>query len=146
VFVKTKSSLEYFFRIVTVNTDLTPQQALGETNGTHHVDSSVLTTAPMGESGEVKVEFIKIGRSVTDDEIELELVGTRPATFAEIAKANEDDPALFDTIFNCTHWKGEEGEWCYATFHNFFGERLVYVSRYGAVWDDRWFFARVRNK
>ncbi len=142
--METKSSLESFFRIVTVNADLTPQQAFDEKNGTQHVDSSVLATAPMGESGEVKVEFIKIGRNVTDDEIELELVGTRPATFAEIAKANEDDPALFNTILGCTHWKDEEGEWCCVAFYSPSGLRLVYVSRYGAAWGDRWFFARVR--
>ena len=138
---------ENISRIVTVNADLTPQQALDATNRTQHVDSSVLATAPMGDSGEVRVDFIKIGRNVTDDEIELELVGTRPATFAEIAKANEDDPALFYDIFSGTHWKDEEGEWCCVVFYSPSGLRLVYVSRYGAAgaaWGDRWFFARVR--
>ena len=142
-FVERVSSI--ISRFVVVDSTSTPEQTLNATDRIKYVDYSVLRTAPMGESGEVRVEFIKIGRYVTDDEIEAQLTGTRPATFAEIAKANQDDPTLADATPNGTHWKDSEGKWCYAAFRRFDGERDVSVHRDDGKWDGNWSFARVRK-
>lgn len=125
-----------------------PQKALDATGRKQYTDKDVVKAMPKGESGEVEICFFKLGRYVSDDDLEREydLHGLKPADPYSLAAVNEADPAFADTQPNCTHWKDSNGKWCYAAFDQWYdGGRRVFVSRRGHVWNDYWWFAGVRK-
>ena len=132
------------FRVVTVDATRSKQEVLDATDRAQHIDETALATAPMGLSGKVRVEFVRIGRFVTDNEIEEELVGTRPATLAEIAAVNEADKSFADGHPNGTHWTDQNGRWCVVTFSRWADKRKLSVFRRYRIWNGVWSFARVR--
>lgn len=134
-------------RTVKVNRNRSAKEALKVTGRNQYVDDSVVKAMPKGEGEETEVVFFKIGRQVSDDELdkEYELRGLKPADPYSQAAVNEADPAFADEHPNGTHWKDKDGKWCFATFDRFADERFVVVSRRGRDWGDGWWFAGVRK-
>jgi hypothetical protein len=58
---------------------------------------------------------------------------------------NEADPSFADTRPNCTVWKNAKGEWCYAAFDRWDGERFVNVDQSNGEWHAYWWFAGSRK-
>jgi hypothetical protein len=138
---------EMFSRHVTVDPKRSPQAALDATGRTQYTDAKVVAAMPRPQQAEEQLFFFKLGRYASDADLgkEYELRGLKPASPYSLAKANEDDPAFADAHPNGTHWKDAKGNWCFATFGWWGGERRVYVDRYGRVWFDCWWFAGVRK-
>ena len=136
-------------RHVKVNRNRTPQQVLDATGRKQYTDSKVVKAMPKGEGDETDVHFFKLGRYVSDADLEkeYELRGLKPADPYSLAAVNEADPAFADEYPNGTHWKDASGNWCYAVFNQWSGgERGVSVSRdVGNDWDDYWWFAGLRK-
>ena len=135
-------------RIVTVNRVQEPRQALEATGRVLYVDDDVVKTMPRGKGEKAKVFFFKVGRYVSDDQLEEECAsrGLVPTDPYSLAKVNEDDPAFADSHPNGTHWKDSSGKWCYAAFRQWHdGKRSVYVDRRGSGWDGYWWFAGSRE-
>jgi hypothetical protein len=135
-----------FSRHVTVDQSRSPQAALDATGRTQYTDAKVVAAIPRGQAKE-ELFFFKLSRYVSDDELEKEYAarGLKPASPYSLAKANEDDPAFADTHPNGTHWKDAKGDWCFATFDGWLGERSVDVDRRDGGWSDFWWFAGVRK-
>jgi len=134
-------------RHVTVDRDRTPKEVLDATNRAQYTDGKVVKAMPKGDGAETDVYFFKLGRFVSDDDLEKEyaLRGLDPADPYALAQVNTDDPALADDHPNGTHWKDTDGRWCFATFSRWGGGRRVDVSRDEGVWSDDWWFAGVRK-
>ena len=132
-------------RHVRVDRGRKPQQVLDATGRVQHTDKSVVATMPRGEGDEVDVCFFKVGRYISDADLEkeYELRGLKPDPYAQ-AQVNGDDPAFADEYPNGTHWKGDKGRWCFATFGRSLGERFVDVNRDGG-WGAYWWFGGVRK-
>lgn len=134
-------------RRVRVNRNRTPQQeALYATKQCQYTYKEAVGI-PKREGEEVEVFFFRIGRLISDDDLQKEYDrrGLVPDPYAQIA-VNEADPAFADDHPNATHWKDSDGKWCYSAF----GQRYVYgreVSFYRLAygWDDFWWFAGVRK-
>ena len=127
----------------------TPQQVLDATGRRQYTDDSVVATMPSGGKGveeNVTVEFFKLGKYVSDDELAkaYEERGLTPDPYAQAA-VNEADSAFADEHPNGTHWKDADGKWCFATFRRRDGERYVSVNRRGHGWDGHWWFGGVRK-
>lgn len=130
------------------NRNHTPEKALKATGRRQYVTDSVVKAMPRGATAEADVYFFKLGRYVSDDDLEKEyaLCGLRPTDPYLLAAINEADPAFADDHPNGTHWKDKDGKWCYAAFYRWHGdERGVGVGRYDGDWRDNWFFAGVRK-
>ena len=130
------------------NRNRTPQQVLDATGRKQYTDSKVVKAMPKGEGDETDVHFFKLGRYVSDADLEkeYELRGLKPADPYSLAAVNEADPAFADEYPNGTHWKDASGNWCYAAFDQWYdGERLVDVSRLDDDWNDFWWFAGLRK-
>lgn len=134
-------------RTVKVNRARSPQEALDATGRKQYTDKSVVKTMPKGEGDETKVVFFKVGRSVSDDDLEkeYELRGLVPVDAHSLCAVNENDQAFADKHPNGTHWKDSSGNWCFAYFYRWDGERRVRVFRYDGGWGDGWWFAGVRK-
>ncbi len=134
-------------RKVKVNRDRTPQTALDATGRVQYTNRKVVDAMPRGEGEEVEVFFFRLGRFVSDAELDSEyaLRGLVPADPISVAAVNEADPAFADEKPHGTHWKDAEDNWCYATFDRWVDERLVDVDRSGRDWDDYWWFAGCRK-
>ncbi len=139
-------------RKVTVNVNRTPQEALDATQRKQYTDRKVVDCMPKGLGGEVEIVFFKLDLSerdgyISDDDLEkeYELRGLKPAAPFSVAALNEADPAFADEKPHGTHWKDENGKWCYAAFFRWSGERGVYVYRSDRDWYDNWSFAGVRK-
>jgi len=130
-------------RRVKVNRNRTPQQALDATGWKQYTDAAVVAGMPRGAGEEAEVFFFKVGRYVSDVDLEKEytLCGLVPADPYSLAAVNEADPAFGDTHPNGTHWKNADDKWCFAMFFHWSVERLVFVSRRGLDWDADWWFA-----
>ncbi len=131
-----------------VNRNRTTQQVLDATGRKQYTDSKVVKTMPKGEGDEADVFFFKLGRYVSDADLEkeYELRGLKPADSYSLAVINEADPAFADDHPNGTHWKDANGNWCYAAFDRWGGGgRVVDVHRSVDDWVDDWFFAGVRK-
>lgn len=126
-----------------VNRSRTPQEALDATGRTQYTDREVVNEMPKGEGDEVEVVFFKLGRFVSDDDLEkeYELRGLKSADPISVAAVNEADPAFADQRPNGTHWKNSAGKWCYAAFDRWHDARRVYVGRHVFDWSDSWWFA-----
>lgn len=130
-----------------VNRSRFSQVVLDNTGRKQYVDSRVVGPMPRGYGEEVDVHFFKFDRFVSDDELdkEYELRGLKAADPYSLAAVNTDDPAFADEHPNGTHWKDADGNWCFAAFSRWGGERHVNVSRRGNDWGVRWWFAGVRK-
>ena len=134
-------------RHVRVNHTRTPQEALDATGRVQYKDRDVVATMPRGEDDEVEVHFFKLGRYVSDADLEkeYELRGLKPADPYSLAAVNEADPAFADEHPNGTHWKDANGKWCYIAFFRWDGERRVDFYRDDLDWFDVWWFAGLRK-
>jgi len=126
-----------------------PQQALDATGRRQYTDSDVVATMPSGGTGvseNVTVEFFRLGKYVSDDELAkaYEERGLVPNPYAQAA-VNEADPEFADEYPNGTHWKDEDDKWCFVAFNRRDVGRDVYVDRYDYVWNDYWWFGGVRK-
>jgi len=132
-------------RRVSVNRNRNQHEALKATGCTLYVSDDVVKTMPKGEGEEAEVHFFKLGRWISDDDLEqeFEVRGFKPADPYSLAAVNEADPAFADEHPNSTHWKDANGKWCYAAFDRWYDERRVRVHRYDDGWDDSWWFAGV---
>jgi hypothetical protein len=134
-------------RRVKVNCQLTPQAVLDATGRKQYTNSDVVANMPKGEGDEAEVVFFKLGRYVSDADLEKEYEkrGLKPADPYSLSAVNEADPAFADEKPNGTHWQDENGCWCFATFNRWnAGERYVYVYRNGG-WGVGWWFAGLRK-
>lgn len=110
-----------------------------------YVNEEVLKSAPRNTvTGEL--EFFNLGKYASEDEVqaEYEKRGLIPADVCQLAQwneANKDD----DRCYFATQWKDKDGEWCYAAFNRWSGDRDVSVERGEGGWDGHWFFAGLRN-
>lgn len=134
-------------RLVQVNRTRSPQEALEATGRRLYVTDSVVAAMPKGEGEEATLHFFTLGRYVSDDDLEkeYELRGLKAADPYSLAAVNEADPTFADERPNSTHWKDADGNWCYAAFRRFDGERSVGVYRRGYGWSGGWWFAGVRK-
>ncbi len=132
-------------RRVTVNRNRTPEEAINATGRKKHIQDFVVATMPKGEGNEVEVIFFKVGKYVSDADLENEydLRGLKPADPYSLSAVNEADPAFADSHPNCTHWKDTD-KWCYIAFSRWFGVSFVRVGRDDGVWDGIWWFAGLR--
>ena len=139
---------DMFTRHVTVDRTRSPQDAIAATGRNQYVNEKVIAMMPRGDGNEVDVVFFKLGRSVSDDDLEKEykLRGLVPVDLYALAAVNEADPAFADEHPNITHWKDVDGRWCYTAFFRWRGVRRVNVDRGGDVWVDAfWWFAGRRK-
>ncbi len=126
-----------------------PQQVLDATGRFQYMDNSVVATMPSNGTGveeNVTVVFFKLGRNISDDELQRELDerGLTSDPYAQAA-VNEADPAFADEHPNGTHWKNANGKWCFAAFKRHDDGRSVGVGRDDGDWFVGWWFAGVRK-
>jgi hypothetical protein len=152
-FVEAVSSM--IVRRVVANRTRSPQEAITATGRNMYLNDAVVATMPQGDGNEVDVvSFFKPDASaydkngnISDDEVakQFELRGLKPADPYALAAVNEADPVFADDHPNCTHWKDENGNWCYAAFGRWNGGRDVSVNRNDYDWHVRWWFAGCRK-
>jgi len=126
-----------------------PQAVIDVTGRVQYADNDVVAIMPSNGTGveeNVNVEFFRLGRYVSDDELqrEYEKRGLTPDPYAQSA-VNEADPAFADEHPNGTHWRDDNNKWCFAAFDRCIDERRVYVNRYDSGWFDYWWFGGVRK-
>ncbi len=133
-------------RVVKVDRTRTPKAVLDATKRTQYIDSDVVKIMSKGEGEETEVVFFKLGRYVSDADLdkEYELRGLKPADAYSLAAVNEVEPAFADDRPNGTHWKDSKGNWCFAAFRGWRGGRGVLVGR-GNDWDAYWWFGGLRK-
>ena len=133
-------------RTVKVNRSRSPKEMVVALNRAEYTDNSVVKAIPRGEGDEVMVEFFKLDKYVSDDALALEYQkrGLTPDPYA-LAAVNEADPAFADEHPNGTHWKDENGNWCFVAFDRHGGKRSVGVNRRNRDWRDHWWFGGVRK-
>jgi hypothetical protein len=125
----------------------TPQAMLDATNRKQYTDRKVVDAMLRGEGEEVEVVFFKLGRWISDADLEkeYELRGLIPADSYSQTAVNEADPAFADEHPNGTHWKDAQGNWCFSAFGGWDGGRRVSVRRSGSEWRGGWWFAGLRR-
>ena len=108
----------FIIRTVKVNRNRSAKEALKATGRNLYVTDSVAKNMPKAETDEVEVILFKIGRQISDNDLEkeYELRGLKPADPYSLAAFNEADPAFADEHPNGTHWKDEDDKWCFAAF------------------------------
>lgn len=134
-------------RTVKVNRSRSPKEAIVATGRVEYTNDDVVKSMPHGVGDNVEVIFFKIGKSVSEDSLENEyaLRVLVPADPYSLAAVNEADSAFADSHPNGTHWKDENGKWCYAAFDRWGGERSVGVDRSVYDWGGYWWFAGLRK-
>lgn len=144
---------------VVVDCGRSPQQALDATGRVQYIDRKVVKNMPKAPAALTEIVFFKLDLSkrdgnISDDDLEKEyalrvLESVDPISLAAMNEAaaamNEAAPSFADERPNGTHWKNAKGEWCFAAFDHWRGERCVFVSRGDDDWDGRWWFAGVRK-
>lgn len=142
----------FIVRTAKVNRSRSQQEAIEATGRAQYTDRKVVDSMPKGEGDEVEVVFFKPDLSnrngfISDDDLEKEfdLRGLKPADPISVAAVNEADPAFADEKPHGTHWKDAKGNWCYATFNRWIGERRVFVIRNDRDWPAYWWFAGARK-
>ena len=128
------------------------QEALKATGRAQYRTGEVVNAMPNGENAEeeiflFKLDLSKRGGWISDNDLmkEFDLRGLKPVDPFALAALNEADPDFADEKPNATHWKDADGNWCYAVFGRWDGERRVYVCRYDEGLDDRYCVAGVRK-
>lgn len=152
IMTATKMTDGQIVRRVKVDRNRTPQEALDTTGRAQYTDRKVVDAMPKGEGEEVEVVFFKLDLSegngyISDDDLEKEFVlrGFKPADPISVAAVNEADPAFADERPHGTHWKDDEGNWCYAAFRGWRGRREVSVDRNDGGWGGDWWLAGLRK-
>jgi hypothetical protein len=151
VFATFRKRVEAISNMITrrakVNRGLKPQEVLNATGRKQYTNSEVVAIMPKGEGDEVEVVFFKLGRWVSDADLEkeYELRGLKPADPYSLAAVNQADPAFADEKPNGTHWQDENGKWYFAAFDRWRGGRDVRVNRRDCDWGDCWWFAGLRK-
>ena len=138
---------------VTVNRRREPMDAIKATGRNFYGNEAVVKAMPRGDGDKVEVIFFKPNLSergglISDDDLDdrgYELRGLKPADPYSLAAVNEADPAFADEHPNTTHWKDDQGQWCYAAFSRYRAERRVNVCRLSHEWIDAWCFAGLRK-
>jgi hypothetical protein len=133
-------------RKVKVDRNRDPQAVLDATGRNQYKDKKVVASMPRVAGEEVEVCFFKLGRWISDADLEkeYELRGLEADHYAQ-AQVNIDDPSFADTYPNGSHWKDKDGNWCFLAFGRWVVERDVICDRGGGVWDDDWWFAGRRK-
>jgi len=134
-------------RRVAVNRTRTPQEALNATGRKQYTTDDVVVVMPKGEGDEAEVHFFKLGRYVSDADLEKEygLRGLKPADPFSLAAVNEADPNFADEHPNGTHWQDANGKWCYMAFSRWGGGRSLDARRRVSGWSGHWWFAGLRK-
>lgn len=135
-------------RTVTVDRSLTGKAALDATGRNQYTDSDVVATMPQGEGDEVEIVFFKLGRYISDDELdkEYDLRGLIPVDPHALAALNAADKDFADERPNATHWQDANSKWCYAAFSRWGDDgRRVSVRRGDSGWNGPWWFAGRRK-
>jgi hypothetical protein len=142
-----EANSDLIVRRVPVDRTRSPKAAFEATTRKLYLNDSVVAAMPRGEGEEAEVVFFKVGRYVSDADLdkEYELRGLTPADPYSQAAVNEADPAFADDRPNGTHWKDSSGKWCYAFFRRWSDEREVGVYRNDGGWNDGWWFAGLRK-
>lgn len=134
---------------ITVNYDRPLEEALKATGRNLHIDSSeVVATVPRRGIGTaiVTVEFFNFSQQfVSDDQLAKEYERGLESDLYALAAVNEADPSFADRHPNGTHWKDTEGQWCFAAFGRYNGERYLRVGRRGDEWREYWGGSGVRQ-
>lgn len=114
----------------------------------HYGDESLIEYAPVSAANILKseLEFFNLGKYISDDGLENEyeqrgLVPAHPLEIAEYVKANPD----FKEKYIGTHWKDDDGNWCFAAFDRWDDVRSVDVGRNDYGWLSRWWLSGVRK-
>ena len=139
---------ELIRRNVKVDRNQSPKEMLEATGRQIYSDDKLVKAMPRGDGGEVEVLFFKLGRFVSDDDLdkEYELRGLTPCDPYSLGKVNQDDPIFADTHPNATHWKGKNGMWCFCAFVLWDDKRGVSVDHDGYAWRaGRWWFSGIRK-
>ena len=134
-------------RRVHVNRSMDSQGVLDATGRTQYTNPEVMKDLPRGDGEDKEVFFFKLGRYVSDAELdeEYELRGLKSDPYAQ-AQANTDGHTFADGHPNGCHWKDANGRWCFIAFDRWFdGERSVVVHRGDCGWHGCWWFAGVRK-
>lgn len=141
-------------RRVKVDRTRTPQAVLDATGRKQYITSSVVEGMPKGEGEEVEVVFFQPEKSaynengwISDDNLEkqYELWGLTSVDPYSLSEVNKEDPAFADKHPNATHWKDENGNWCYTAFSLWHDGRGVGVFRDDYRWSVYWWFAGLRK-
>lgn len=134
-------------RRVPVNRNRTPQEALDATSRRQIIKDSIVQSMSKGKDHWVEVVFFKVGRFITDADLEKEYKsrGLKPADPYSLAAVNEADLAFADEHHNGTHWKDADNKWCYSSFSIYRNERELFVEHSEAPWDESWWFAGIRR-
>ena len=135
------------YPVMGVNRNQKPLDALKATGRNVYVDDGVVDTMPKGSDENKCIIFFKLGRNISDDDLEkeYELRGYIPVDPYSLAKFNQDNPVFADERPNGTHWKNAQSNWCFAIFRRCGGNRSVLVYCKNFVWDERWWFAGLRK-
>ena len=90
---------DVIIRRMRVNRSRSPQEALAATGRKQYVTDAVVAHMPRGEGDEAEIFFFKVGRWISDDDLEKEYSsrGLVPADPFSLAAVNEADPAFADT-------------------------------------------------
>ena len=123
------------------------RKQLEATGRTLYIDNEVLASAEGGVS-KGALEFFKIGKYESDDELEEEYASRNlvPATISDLIRFDKENREKLDEMaYVGTHWKNADGKWCFAAFSGWSGEHHVSVDRYGDGWGGGWWFAGVRK-
>lgn len=142
-----EANIDMIVRRVKVDRSVAPQEMLNATGRRQYVNNDVVASMPRGEGEETEVYFFRLGRFVSDEELEREYArrGLKPADPYSQSAVNKADPAFADDHPNSTHWKDNNGKWCFSAFYHWFDERDMDVRRNDIDWDDYWWFASLRK-
>lgn len=113
-----------------------------------YVDTDIVNqiVSPTKELKISEIEFFRVGRHLTDGELEWEYAirGIVPIDPYSLTLWYKNNVNTYDRL--ATHWKDENGKWCYIAFYRWDADvRNVLVYRRGNDWGDYWWFAGVRK-
>lgn len=126
----------------------TPQEAINATDCYARFINDINVKIPGGggKKRRVTVIFFRVGKCLDDDNLEKEYKnrGLIPADPYALAAVNEANPDFAYTHHNGTHWKDDNGNWCYIFFKRSWGELHVQARCYNKkIWERYWWFAGV---
>lgn len=132
---------------VTINRKQSIQKMLEATNRIQYIEKDVLATFPKYKTKTVELEFFKLDKYITCQELqdEFDKRGLIPDPQALLQLAVDNQGFLDEEKYVVTQWKDNDGKWCYTAFTRWDDERDVFVSRRGNGWYDDWWFAGVRK-
>jgi len=138
--------------IVAVDRKRTPKAALDASGRKQYTTKAVVDAMPHGTGNKVRLMYFKPDKSAYKNgwlscdalDVEYEKRNLVPDPQAQIDD-NAANLEFANEVPNACQWKDDDGNWYYATFGRWDGERnvSVFVCRYGYDWRDRWWFAGV---